>query len=101
MHDVLDDMNLLLRVPAGHAATISRAFADEADRMAGLLRAHAARLVTEPALGDPASREFAAALNQRLVDGDDSYLRRALRYVDDLHAAARHCAALAEGNDGV
>lgn len=99
MHDVLDDMNLLLRVPSEHAATISGAFADEADRMAGRLRAHAARLVTEPALGDPASRDFAAALNRLLVDGDDSYLRRAQRYVDELHAAARHCAALAEGDD--
>lgn len=77
-----------LRVRRENAHEIGAAFAEEAERMARRLREHAARMVTEPALGDPASRDFAAALNQRLVHGEDSYLGRARRYVEELRVVA-------------
>ncbi len=77
-----------LRMREENAHEISAAFAEEADRMAERLREHAARMVTEPALGDPASADFAAALNRRLGHGDDSYLGRARQYVEELRVVA-------------
>ncbi|WP_459716055.1 hypothetical protein [Actinophytocola sp. KF-1] len=77
-----------LRTHRENAQEIGAAFAGEADRMAARLRELAARMVTEPALGDPASADFAAALNRRLTDGDGSYLGRARQYVEELRAVA-------------
>jgi hypothetical protein len=77
-----------VRIRREDADEIGAAFAEEAERLARLLDEHAAAMVTEPALGDPASRDFAAALTQRLTHGPDSYLGRARRYVDGLRAVA-------------
>ncbi|OLF14006.1 hypothetical protein BLA60_02170 [Actinophytocola xinjiangensis] len=78
---------------------IGRAFEAEAGRMEQRLVRHEARMRTEAALGDPASRDFAPALNQLLVEGQDSYLNRARAYVAELLGVARQCrdAALAYG----
>lgn len=80
------------RVSKENVLQIGGAFAAEADRMAGRMVDHAGRLLTAPALGDPASDDFAVALNARLVYDEDSYVRRANSYVDELRGAARECA---------
>lgn len=79
---------------------IGRAFEAEAARMEQRLVRHGARMRTVSALGDPASRDFAPALNERLVDGEDSYLSRALAYVRELRGVAEQCrtSALAYGH---
>ncbi|GAB3435139.1 hypothetical protein [Actinophytocola sediminis] len=74
---------------------IGRAFEAEATRLADRLDRHSARLRTVAALGDPASRDFAPALNARLVEGDGSYVNRALAYVEQLRGVAEQCRASA------
>lgn len=74
---------------------IGGAFAAEAARFQARLAEHEARMRTEPALGDPASADFANALNERLVDGADSYVSRARAYIDELTGVAEQCAAAA------
>lgn len=74
---------------------IGGAFAAEAARLRARLDEHEARMLTEPALGDPASADFADALNERLVYGADSYVSRARAYVDELDNVARQCAEAA------
>jgi hypothetical protein len=75
---------------------IGRAFADEASRLQERLRLHGKRMFTEPALGDPASVDFATALNARFVRDPDSYLNRAQDYIDELTKVAEQCAAAAK-----
>lgn len=52
-------------------------------------------MLTSPALGDPASADFAIALNRRLVLDEDSYVNRAQGYVNELTGVAEQCAASA------
>jgi hypothetical protein len=75
---------------------LGRAFADEASRLQERLRVHSTRIVTEPARGDPASADFATALNAKLVRDPDSYLNRAQDYIDELTKLAEQCAAAAK-----
>ena len=79
---------------------IGGAFAVEARRMQDRLDGYRDRMITSPALGDPASGDFALALNRRLVLDDDSYVNRAQGYVDQLVGVAEQCAeaALAYGH---
>jgi hypothetical protein len=74
---------------------IGAAFAAEATRLRARLDEHRVTMRTEPALGDPASADFAAALNEKLVDGADSYLSRAQAYADELDGVAEQCAQAA------
>jgi len=74
---------------------IGRAFVDEANRLQERLRQHSAAMVTQPALGDPASADFAGALNTRLVTAPDSYVNRAQAYIDELRRVAAQCAVAA------
>jgi hypothetical protein len=74
---------------------IGGAFAVEAKRMQDRLDGYRERMITSPALGDPASADFADALNRRLVLDDDSYVNRAQGYVDELVNVAEQCAAAA------
>jgi hypothetical protein len=75
---------------------IGRAFVDEADRLQGRLQQHRAAMFTQPALGDPASADFAGALNTRLVTAPNSYVNRAQAYIDELRRVADQCAAAAK-----
>lgn len=83
---VVDEENVL---------EIGAAFLGEARRLAELVDALAGRMVTGPALGDPASADYAEELNQRLVVREDSYVARARGYVAELHGVARQCEASA------
>jgi hypothetical protein len=74
---------------------IGGAFRDEAERLRRRVEGYAERMLTRPALGDPASQDFAAALNGRLVHDTDSYLNRARAYVAELRGVADQCAATA------
>lgn len=74
---------------------IGGAFAVEAKRMQDKLDTCREQMITSPALGDPASGDFALALNRRLVLDDDSYVNRAQGYVDELVSVAEQCAAAA------
>jgi hypothetical protein len=71
--------------------TIGAAFHAEAERIDGLVAAFAEQMVTRPAMGDPASADYAAALNQRLVHDPDSYVVRARAYVAELRGIATQC----------
>jgi hypothetical protein len=78
---------------------IGKAFRTEAARLAKRVDEHSQRMITVPALGDPASRDFADGLNAKLVRNADSYISRAREYVTELEKAADQCkaAALAYG----
>jgi hypothetical protein len=56
---------------------------------------HARRMITEPALGDPASADGARVLNEKLVFATDSYANRARQYVRNLFDAVEQCRAAA------
>ncbi|HEX6354109.1 hypothetical protein [Actinophytocola sp.] len=75
---------------------IGAAFAAEATRLQDQLDEYRDRMLTKPALGDPASADFATALDQRLVWADDSYANRAQQYIDVLHGVADQCAKAAK-----
>jgi hypothetical protein len=83
------------KVNQDNVLEIGRAFESEAARMAGRLARHSARMRTGAALGDPASRDLAPALNERLVDGEGSYVNRARAYVEQLRGVAEQCRASA------
>lgn len=75
---------------------IGRAFAEEAARLQTRLNEYSGKMITKPALGDPASTDYAAALNRKLVGAEDSYVKRAQGYIDELNGVARQCAAAAQ-----
>lgn len=99
-------MELVTETAAGSGAgfTVNRenvlaigaAFAAEAARMQDQLTEYRDRMLTKPALGDPASGDFANALNQKLVLAEDSYANRAQDYIDVLHGVAAQCAEAAK-----
>jgi hypothetical protein len=70
---------------------IGAAFHAEAKRIEGLVGEVSAQMVTTPALGDPASADYAAALSQLLVHNEDSYVERARAYVTELRGVATQC----------
>ncbi|QFZ18383.1 hypothetical protein [Saccharothrix syringae] len=74
---------------------IGAAFQAEARRLDELVGGLAERMVTRPALGDPASVDYAEELNQRLTLREDSYTARARGYVAELRGIARQCEASA------
>jgi hypothetical protein len=75
---------------------IGAAFAAEAARLQDQLDQYRDRMLSNPALGDPASNDFAGALNEKLVMADDSYANRAQEYIDVLRGVADQCAKAAK-----
>ena len=70
---------------------IGAAFHAEAERIDGLVSAFAEQVMTRPAMGDPASADYAAALGQLLATNPDSYVARARAYVTELRGVATQC----------
>lgn len=84
-----------LTVNVDNVLAIGAAFHAEAERIDGLVETFAGQMVTAPALGDPASADYAAALSALLVHNPDSYVVRAREYVAELRGVAAECEASA------
>ncbi|GGM65478.1 hypothetical protein GCM10012275_40050 [Longimycelium tulufanense] len=78
-----------VRVNKENVLQAAAAFQAEADRMLKQIDLRRSEMRFEPALGDPASTDVAQVLKLKLANGDESYIERALQYVDELQSTAQ------------